>query len=123
LTRVTDQQWRAMAHAAHFNVQELAKLCGLPLRTLERSLKRKWNRCPQQWLHELRMMEARRLLLEGFSITENADSIGGNLLVGHEWCRENLSISSHSLLFRPPGHWRDACVTQSTVNEAKTIAS
>jgi AraC-like DNA-binding protein len=59
------QQWKPLAEAAHFNVSELAVLCQMSRRQLERDFRRFLGCSPQAWLDEVRMEKARELLLKG----------------------------------------------------------
>jgi AraC-like DNA-binding protein len=76
LLPTSEEEWQAKARLAKFCVERLARLCGVSQRSLERTLKRKWTRCPREWLHDLRMADAQALLLEGCSVKETADAVG-----------------------------------------------
>ena len=76
LLRITEEAWRTKARVAHYHVGELAKLCGVSVRTLERHIKEERDKCPHAWLDDLRMTEARVLRLDGNSAKEIAAMLG-----------------------------------------------
>lgn len=76
LLRITEEEWRGKAQAAHYHVGELAKLCGVSVRMLERHVTEQREKSPQDWLHDLRMTEARVLMLDSNSVKESATMLG-----------------------------------------------
>jgi DNA-binding NarL/FixJ family response regulator len=66
----------AIAKAARYHVDELAKLCHLPVRKLERHFQDHIKESPRRWLRKFRMTEAVRLLENGYSIKQVADQLG-----------------------------------------------
>ena len=69
-------RWEALAGAARYDAKELAKLCGLSVRQLERNFRRRFARSPQDWLNEQRIAAARRLLLSGQLVKVVAFELG-----------------------------------------------
>ena len=73
LLRIDD--WPARAEQAKNNVHNLAKICGLSRRHLQRLFKAIGRPPPKQWLRKLRMKRALELLREGLSVKEIADRL------------------------------------------------
>lgn len=71
-----EQRWEELAQAARFDANELAKLCRISTRHLEREFRRRIGRTPQDWLNERRIMAATRLLLSGMPIKAVAFEVG-----------------------------------------------
>lgn len=67
--------WEDLAKAAHFNSNELAKLCCVSLRTLQRYFSRN-DLQVASWLRQLRLKNAREDLLMGKTIKEAALEAG-----------------------------------------------
>jgi AraC-like DNA-binding protein len=59
------QHWVALARSASFRKIELARLCDISIRQLEREFHQEIGRTPQDWLNEQRAIASRHLLLEG----------------------------------------------------------
>ena len=57
------ESWEKLAVAAHYDARELAKLCAMSTRQLQRYFNRDLNQSPQNWLNERRIEAARRLFL------------------------------------------------------------
>jgi AraC family transcriptional regulator len=57
--------WEELATIAHYDANELAKLCHLSVRQLERQFRYNLDQSPQDWLDERRLMAAQRMLLTG----------------------------------------------------------
>jgi AraC-like DNA-binding protein len=74
LARVTD--WRDRAHAANFHCRDLAHLCDVSPGYLNQFFVAQFYRPPQEWLEELRMWQAFRMLCEGLSIKECLYELG-----------------------------------------------
>jgi transcriptional regulator GlxA family with amidase domain len=68
--------WKNLAGAAHYDARELAKLCALSTRQLQRLFKQEIQRSPQDWLNEQRIEAARHLLLSGDSVKWVAFELG-----------------------------------------------
>ncbi len=60
LDRVMD--WSGLAKKAHYNAQELASVCQMSVRQLERHFRSAFNQSPQAWLDAARIEKARQLL-------------------------------------------------------------
>jgi AraC-like DNA-binding protein len=65
LERIRD--WEALAQAADFKPSNMATLCPISLRQLERHFCLHFGKTPRQWLRELRCRLAQRLILQGYS--------------------------------------------------------
>jgi transcriptional regulator GlxA family with amidase domain len=70
------ERWEDLAEAAHYNAKELAKLCNLSVRQLERNFHHNLERSPQDWLNEERIKAARQLLLSGKPVKKVASDLG-----------------------------------------------
>ena len=68
--------WKNLAGAARYDARELAKLCALSTRQLQRRFKQQLQRSPQDWLNEQRIEAARRLLLSGGQVKRVAFELG-----------------------------------------------
>src|SRR6478735_518085 len=66
--RVHPQRWEELAEAARFNARELARLCQISDRQLQRQFRDHLDRSPRDWLNERRLEAAQRLLLSGHPI-------------------------------------------------------
>ncbi|HXT10525.1 MAG TPA: helix-turn-helix transcriptional regulator [Candidatus Angelobacter sp.] len=69
-------QWEALAKASHYDANELARLCGISTRQLQRRFHRSFHCSPQHWLNERRLFAAQRLLLSGDSVKKVALDLG-----------------------------------------------
>jgi len=72
----TDWDWDKLAQAAHYNAQELAKLCGISPRQLQRHFRFRFHCSPQNWLNLRRLSVAEGLLLSGDSVKKVALDLG-----------------------------------------------
>ena len=59
------EQWEAKARTAGFHPLQLARLCQVSVRQLERHFLMAFHLTPTIWLAHYRLREGRRLLLEG----------------------------------------------------------
>lgn len=57
------EHWEQLAGTARYDAKELARLCHLSVRQLERDFRRDLERSPQDWLNEQRIKAAQQLLL------------------------------------------------------------
>jgi AraC family transcriptional regulator len=69
-------RWEGLAESAHYNARELARLCDLSLRQLQRRFRREFGRSPQDWLNEKRLLAARTRLLCGEPVKRVALELG-----------------------------------------------
>lgn len=74
--RLVNGQWEELAEAAHYNARELAKLCSISTRQLQRYFRDIFHRSPQNWLNVRRMVAAQSLLLSGESVKKVALDLG-----------------------------------------------
>lgn len=70
------QDWESLAQKAGYRPGELAKICEISLRTLERFFQRKYNLTVGQWLKELRLARAYDGLKEGKQVKAVAFDFG-----------------------------------------------
>src|SRR5262249_52543486 len=56
-----------LAREANFNAANMASLCSISERQLQRLFKKNLNCTPSQWLRELRCRLARQLIAQGYS--------------------------------------------------------
>ena len=73
---LVDGKWEGLAETAHYNSSELARLCGISTRQLQRHFRRSFYCSPQSWLNERRLLAAQHLLLSGESIKKIALDLG-----------------------------------------------
>jgi len=73
---LVDGEWEVLAETARYNSNELARLCGISARQLQRHFRRNFYCSPQSWLNERRMLAAQTLLLSGESIKKIALDLG-----------------------------------------------
>ena len=59
------ERWEQLAGTARYDAKDLAKLCNLSVRQLERDFRHLLDRSPQDWLNEQRIKAAQQLLLSG----------------------------------------------------------
>src|ERR1051325_9198645 len=64
--------WPQRAKKANFHCRQLARLCGVSPAYLNEFFVRRFHRPPQEWLDELRIWEAFRMLSDGTSVKEVA---------------------------------------------------
>ena len=70
------QGWMRLAEAARYDARELAKLCHLSVRQLERDFRRDLGYTPQSWLDEQRIKAAQMPLLSGQPVKMVAMKLG-----------------------------------------------
>jgi AraC-like DNA-binding protein len=68
--------WIGEARHAHYSSRELARRCGVSSSHLRRFFILHFFRPPQEWMNELRLWDATKLLSEGFSVKEAAAHLG-----------------------------------------------
>ena len=66
------QQWEALAVQAGYRPSDLAALCQISLRTLERHFQKNYGVTVSQWMRELRLGKAYQTLIQGKSVKEAA---------------------------------------------------
>src|SRR4051812_27871468 len=69
-------KWEQLAQTARYDSNELARLCGISTRQLQRHFRRNFHCSPQYWLNERRLFVARNLLLSGESVKKVAFDLG-----------------------------------------------
>lgn len=106
MSAILTEPWEKLAVTARYDARELARLCALSSRQLQRNFSRDLNRSPQDWLNEQRIDAARRLLLSGGPVKRVAFELGYKQ-VSH-FCRQfklynNMTPSQfvHGSLNRP----------------------
>src|SRR5688500_8375360 len=70
LLLITD--WVEIGRAAHYDGAELASLCGVSSSQLRRFFQQRFCRPPQEWLNELRLWDAIRMLRQKYPVKEIA---------------------------------------------------
>jgi AraC-like DNA-binding protein len=61
------ERWELLARAAGFHPAELAGICAVSLRHLERFFGARFQKTPGSWLRELQCRMAKELILRGYS--------------------------------------------------------
>ncbi len=84
LARIID--WDGLAEKAQYNVKDLAALCGISLRQLERYIKTTFAQTPGRWVNEFRLKKAQKLLSDGCSVKETAFTL--NYKQTSHFCRQ-----------------------------------
>jgi AraC-like DNA-binding protein len=69
-------KWEGLAETSHYNANQLARLCGVSTRHLQRHFRRNFHCSPQSWLNERRLLVAQDLLLSGESVKKVALDLG-----------------------------------------------
>ncbi len=70
------ERWEQLAGTACYDAKELAQLCHLSVRQLERDFHHILERSPQDWLNEQRIKAAQQLLLSGEPVKKVAFELG-----------------------------------------------
>jgi len=70
------QDWVSLARSAGYRPGELARLCSVSLRQLERHFEQRFGSRPQVWLSDQRLERARELLLQGHYVKTVALEMG-----------------------------------------------
>lgn len=70
------QDWESLAQESGFRPCELADLCQISLRTLERHFQKHYGCTVSKWLRDLRLKQAYGALLEGKAVKEVAYDTG-----------------------------------------------
>jgi transcriptional regulator GlxA family with amidase domain len=70
------QDWPELAQKANWSGGQLAELCAVSPRTLERHFRRYFAKTPKGWLLEHRHKQAKKFLKNGFSVKETAAILG-----------------------------------------------
>ena len=68
--------WFRLTPRAAYKVQNLARICGISVRQLERMFQEDFGRAPKAWMVEQRMIAARHLLMESGSVNMTAKALG-----------------------------------------------
>lgn len=72
----TVQEWESLAQSAQFRANELASLCQVSLRTLQRHFRTEYNLTVTKWLRDVRMRDAYGRLIRGAMVKEVAFDMG-----------------------------------------------
>jgi len=91
MAKVLSKRWEQLAGAARYDAKELAKLCHLSVRQLERDFCRSLERSPQDWLNEQRVKAAKNLLLSGQPVKVVAFELG--FKQSSHFCRQFKSFN------------------------------
>jgi len=76
MARALLERWEQLAGTARYDAKELANLCNLSVRQLQRDFRHKLERSPQDWLNEQRIKAARQLLFSGQPVKAVAFELG-----------------------------------------------
>jgi AraC family transcriptional regulator len=90
MAKVLLERWEQLAGAARYDAKELAKLCNLSVRQLERNFRQGLERSPQDWLNEQRIKAAQKLLLSGQPVKVVALELG--FKQSSHFCRRFKSV-------------------------------
>jgi transcriptional regulator GlxA family with amidase domain len=85
------ERWEQLAGTARYDAKELAMLCNLSVRQLERDFRRYLGRPPQDWLNGRRIIAARQLLLSGQPVKVVALELG--FKQSSHFCRQFKSFN------------------------------
>ena len=72
----TVQEWEALAQNAQYRANELASLCQVSLRTLQRHFRANYGLTVSKWLRDIRLREAYGKLIQGAMVKEAAFDLG-----------------------------------------------
>lgn len=72
----TVQEWETLAQSSHYRANELASLCQVSLRTLQRHFRSEYGLTVSGWLREVRLREAYGRLIGGATVKEVAFDLG-----------------------------------------------
>ena len=72
----TVQEWEILAQSSSYRAHELAALCQVSLRTLQRHFRSQYGLTVSGWLREVRLREAYSRLLGGAMVKEVAFDLG-----------------------------------------------
>jgi len=70
------ENWEELAQESNYSVVNLARICCVSVRQLERFFSATRSHSPHKWLHTLRMGKALQLLNAGFIVKEVAGQLG-----------------------------------------------
>ncbi len=68
--------WESRARTARYRADDLARLCSVSRRQMQRYFERRFDQSPHGWLNELRLRDAQELLLKGTSVKVVAFELG-----------------------------------------------
>jgi AraC-like DNA-binding protein len=92
LLRVTD--WEELATNANYEPEQLAALCSISLRQLERFFKLKFEKNPAAWIRDLKCGRAATLISSGYSTKAAALEVG--FASASHFCREFKKVYGSS---------------------------
>ncbi len=81
--------WEQLAEAACFSAAALSDRCGVSRRHLERHIRHTFSKTLGGWLLDLRLRQACRLLMQGWSVKETAYSTGFRQVSHFSRCFKN----------------------------------
>jgi AraC-like DNA-binding protein len=74
MTRIGD--WDLLASKAGYDARQLASICQISIRQLERFFRQSFESSPQAWLNRVRLSVAQQLLMQGLTVKETAYRLG-----------------------------------------------
>ena len=72
----TAHTWESLAFAAGFRISELARICHVSVRTLQRHFRKQYNLTLSEWLRAVRLEQARAKLITADCIKAVAFDLG-----------------------------------------------
>ena len=70
------QEWETLAQNARYRAHELASLCQVSLRTLQRHFRAQYGLTVSKWIRDIRLREAYARLIQGAMVKEVAFDLG-----------------------------------------------
>jgi AraC-like DNA-binding protein len=80
------QRWEDLAKEANYHLEEMASLCGVTQRQMQRYFKKHFRSTPRHWLRELQCKTAKELISKGLSSKAAALDVG--FATESHFCRE-----------------------------------
>ena len=81
-----ERDWERLAGLAKFRPAQLAQLCSMSERQLQRIIRKHFDCTPRQWLRELQCRLAKELVAQGYSTKAAAAEM--NFATEAHFCRE-----------------------------------
>jgi len=68
--------WASLGRTAQYRAEDIARLCSVSRRQMQRYFDRRFDQGPHAWLNELRLRDAEELLLKGNPVKAVAFELG-----------------------------------------------
>ena len=120
-----NQRWETLAKTANYKANELAVLCGVSLRTLQRHFSKNYQVKISEWLRAMRLRQAYSQLTSGLSVKEVAFDLGYKQLSHFSRDFKGYYGVTPSLLTPVRAQTRTASATTATEarHEAETVVT